>query len=616
MQSVFRILRSAKALWPLYVGVIVSALVITLLNLATPFIVREATDTIVAAVGGEQATGDARRTLIVLAGLLLATQLANTLLSNLGGYIGDVLAARLRQILSTRYFAQLLAMPQRYFDNQITGTIIARLDRSISTMTQALQSLSNNILPMLVTLGAVLGITSIYYWPLAVLLVLIIPIYMWLTARTSVRWQALEADKNAEVDQAGGRFAEVVGQVKVVKSFVTEVPELKTFGTHYEQTVQLTHKQSRFWHLMDVARGASMNLIFFAIYLILFLRTLDGHFSIGDFVLLIQLVNMARQPLMMMSWVVDTTQRAIAGSRDYFEVMEQELEPTANPQLVAATALDHLPALDTTPAEPLTARAGHPVISFQDVSFAYGSKEAPVLHDISFRAHPNEKIALVAPSGGGKSTIVNLLLGLYQPQSGTLEVLGHDIAQLSAERLRASVGVVFQEPALFSGTVAENIAYAHPDATRAEIEAVARRANAHDFIQEFPDGYDTLIGERGLRLSGGQKQRIAIARAMLKDAPILILDEATSALDAKAELAVQAGLEELMQGRTTIMIAHRLSTIADVDTIITLDKGTIDEIGTPQDLASSGGMYTQLLELTATANASAKERLKQFGFTA
>ena len=210
--------------------------------------------------------------------------------------------------------------------------------------------------------------------------------------------------------------------------------------------------------------------------------------------------------------------------------------------------------------------------------------------------------------------MVNLLLGLYQPTEGKLTVLGHDTAELTAERLRASVGVVFQESYLFSGTIKENIAYGKPGATVEEIVGVAKRANAHDFIEEFPDGYDTVIGERGLKLSGGQKQRVAVARAMLKDAPILVLDEATSALDTKAERAVQAGLDELMKDRTTLIIAHRLSTIADVDTIITLDRGRISEIGSPAELAQSGGIYAELLRLTQSASAADRQRLKKYGF--
>ena len=237
-----------------------------------------------------------------------------------------------------------------------------------------------------------------------------------------------------------------------------------------------------------------------------------------------------------------------------------------------------------------------------------------MLHDVSFTASEGQKIALVGESGGGKSTIVNLLLGLYPINRGTLSVCGRDSAELSVEELRATTGVVFQEPALFSGSVFENIAYGKRDATLDEVIDVAKRANAHGFISAFPDGYDTVIGERGLRLSGGQRQRVAVARAMLKDAPVLILDEATSALDTKAERAVQAGLDELMRNRTTIMIAHRLSTIADVDTIITLRDGRVDEIGSPAELATSGGIYSELLRLTASSSAADRERLKAFGF--
>ena len=363
---------------------------------------------------------------------------------------------------------------------------------------------------------------------------------------------------------------------------------------------------------MDTARGAAMAFIFLGIYGLIFWRTLEGHFSIGDMVMLLQLVNMAKQPVFMMSWIVDVSQRAIAGSKDYFKVMEEIPEPTVNPQLVAAAKASDVPELDLTPAEPLRPTEG-PVFAFEDVSFSYES-DKPVVADITFAAQEGHKVALVGESGGGKSTLVNLLLGLYQPTEGKLTVLGHDAAELTAERLRASVGVVFQESYLFSGTIKENIAYGKPGATMEEIVGVAKRANAHDFIEEFPDGYDTVIGERGLKLSGGQKQRVAVARAMLKDAPILVLDEATSALDTKAERAVQAGLDELMKDRTTLIIAHRLSTIADVDTIITLDRGRISEIGAPAELAQSDGIYAELLRLTQSASAADRQRLKKYGF--
>ncbi|UBI09779.1 ABC transporter ATP-binding protein/permease [Corynebacterium coyleae] len=612
MQSLMRVVRSASALWPFYIAVVVVSSIVAGLGLISPFLIREATDTIIAALGDEPVP-DATRTVVWLAIALFVAEASASMLHNVSGYLGDVMVARIRQILSTRYFAKLLALPQRYYDNQVTGTIIARLDRSIANVTQFIQSFTNNFLPMLLQVVAILGITAYYYWPLTVLLALLFPLYTWLTALTSKRWQVFEQEKNANIDEGNGRFAEVVGQVKVTKSYGAEVRELEKFGRHYTNTVDITRPQSRWWHSMDTARGVAMNLIFLGIYLILFTRTLDGHFTVGEMVMLIQMVTMARQPVTMMSWIVDSAQRAIAGSRDYFKVMDEPVEPTANRQLVAATEASGMPALDATQQTPLRVR--EPVVAFDNVTFEYMPGE-PVLHDVTFTAREGEKIALVGESGGGKSTIVNLLLGLYPITRGRLEVCGEEISHLDVEKLRATTGVVFQEAALFSGSVFENIAYGKPDATMEEVVAVAKRANAHDFIMKFTDGYDTIIGERGLRLSGGQRQRVAVARAMLKDAPLLILDEATSALDTKAERAVQAGLDELMRNRTTIMIAHRLSTIAGVDTIITLRDGRIDEIGSPADLAVSGGIYSELLRLTASSSAADRKRLKAFGFAA
>ena len=624
MQSLARILASTKVLWPFYVGIIVCSLGTAAAALVSPFLIRDATDAIVGAIGdgGDDVINRTVTTVLWLAIGLLIADLAQTIVHNIGGYLGDVMTARMREILSTRYFAKLLSLPQRYFDDQVTGTIIARLERSITNVTQFLQSFSNNFFPMLLTVFAVLGITGWHYWPLAVLLAAVFPTYMWLTTLTSKRWQKIEGKKNSEIDLAGGRFAEVVGQVKVVRSFTAEVREVDGFSRHYERTVGLTREQSSWWHRMDALRGGILNVIFFGIYLLLFLRTLRGDFSIGTMVMLIQLVNMARQPATMMSFLVDAAQRAVAGSRDYFDVMALQEEKSAPKALVRAAATDGRAAdasargegldPDYAPQRLTPPEDGSPVIDLDDVSFAY-EKGNPVLEGVTFNAGRGEKVALVGESGGGKSTLVNLILGFYQPTGGVLEVCGADVREVPMGNLRASVGVVFQDAALFSGTIRENIAYGRPDATDAEIIDAARRANADDFVRRFPKGYDTTIGERGLKLSGGQKQRIAIARAILKDAPVLLLDEATSALDTKAEREVQRGLEELMQGRTTIIIAHRLSTISNVDTIVTLDRGRVDEVGSPAELAVSGGIYAELLKLTASASAADRKRLKKYG---
>lgn len=593
MRSIVRILGAARELWPFYTGIVVASVAVAATSLATPFIIKAATDYVVAARQG-QAAGIA--TVIWLAAALLAADLANTLLTNIGGYLGDTMAARLRAALSGRYYAKLLSLPQRYFDGQLTGTVINRLSRSITETASFLNMFANSFFQMVLTVAAVLVITARYSWPMALLLGAIYPVFGWLTTKTSARWQLLEAEKNDAFDVAGGRFAEVIGQIRVVKSFVQERRELAVFNDHYQRTVRTTQQQSRYWHTMDTTRRAALNAVFFAVFAILFVQTLRGAFTIGVMVLLIQLVTMARQPVFSMSFLVDSSQRAVAGSRDYFTVMDELAEAETLPAPAART-----PAAGRGPTG----------IEFDAVSFGYPGGD-DVLRDVSFSIRAGEHVALVGESGGGKTTLVSLLLRLYAPSAGSIRVAGTDIAQLPLAELRADIGVVFQDPSLFSGTIRENIAYATPEASVGQVVTAATAANAHDFIARFTHGYEAQIGERGLKLSGGQKQRIAVARAILKNAPILVLDEATSSLDSKSERLVQEGLEHLMTGRTTVIIAHRLSTISAVDRIVTIKDGRVDEIGTPERLATTGGIYAELLALQASATKKDRKRLQLF----
>ncbi len=597
MRSIVRLLAVARELWPLYLGIVVSSVLVAVTGLATPFIIARVTDEVVAAAGGTRVDVMA---MVWLASALLATDVTNTLISNWGGYLGDTMAVRLRRILSTTYFAKLLRLPQGYFDRELTGTVISRLQRSITETTGFLNMFANNFFPMLITVGAVLVISATYSPWLTLLLIAIYPVFTWLTAITSKRWQQLEREKNVHFDIAGGRFAEVVGQIKVVKSFGQQPRELSHFAEQYDRSVQLTRVQSRWWHLMDVARRGALNLIFFAIYLIIFVQTVQGNFTVGQLVLLVQLVAMARQPVMGMSFLVDSLQKAITGSRDFFAVLAEPEEELSQARPGGGSIASMDPGSLASPA-----------IEFDRVGFGYAGGEA-VLTDVSFDILPGERIAFVGESGGGKTTLVSLLLGLYRPGSGDIRVGGRGIADLGLADLRAQVGVVFQEASLFSGTIAENIRYGRPEATLDEVVEAARRANAHDFITGFAKGYDAEIGERGLKLSGGQKQRIAVARAMLKDAPILVLDEATSSLDSKSERLVQQGLEHLMADRTTLIVAHRLSTISSVDRIVTLRDGRVDEIGSPAELARSGGIYAELLALQSSASKADRKRLQEF----
>nr|WP_210729561.1 ABC transporter ATP-binding protein [Rothia terrae] len=594
-------MRATHTLWPYYTGIIVCSILMSVTSLASPFIIKGATDAVVNSVNGTEQTP--MSVIVWFAVAYFAAQLFNTVITNVGGFLGDVMSQKMRTILSTRYFEKLLVLPQSYFDSELTGTIISRLNRSITEVTNFVKMFSNTFFTMIITTIAVIGISGWYYWPLALLLVIIFPTYLWLTSKTSEKWQVWEAEKNKNIDIASGRFNEVIGQVRVVKSFGQERRELGLFKKHFNKTIGLTQAQSSFWHRMDVARRGFLDLVFFGLYLMIFLRTLAGDFTIGDMVLLIQLMGMAVQPISSLSWVVDTAQRAIAGSKDYFEVMELAPDQRAL-ALVASTS-------GSQKSQPLKTLAGDDLIRFENVAFGYEG-EANVLNDINLSVKRGEKIAFVGESGGGKSTLMALLEGLYDPRDGKVVVDDDVIESADLEKLRSRIGMVFQDASLFSGTIAENIAYSRPEATREEIIRAAEKANAHAFIEKFADGYDSLIGERGLKLSGGQKQRIAVARAILKDAPILILDEATSALDTKAERAVQAGLDELMVGRTSLIIAHRLSTISAVDRIVTLKDGNIDEVGTPDELARSGGIYAELLSLQDSGKKADKKRLKNY----
>lgn len=586
---IIKTLKYAKNLWPYYVGVTISSILVALTGIAIPFVLAAATNLMVNVVTGGQADVSGA---LWLAVALFGFDIANTLIRNYGGYLGDVMSVKLKSQLSTRYYEHLLKLPQSYYDGELTGTIINRLNRAINEVSNFLNMFANNFFQLLLTTVITVAIVWFYSWELAMLIIVIYPLFLWLTAMTSKKWQKLQTEKNLETDIASGRFAEVVTQIKVVKSYVQEKLEHRHFRKRFHRTLVLTREQSKYWHYMDVVRGAVLSVIFFLIFAFIFVQTVNRQFTIGEMVLLITLINALRLPLFSMSFIVDQFQRAITGSKDYVVAMELAPEIQDKPQAHNLDVVDGR-------------------VEYKDVHFAYNGSQ-PILKNISFAIEPGEKVALVGESGEGKTTLSNLLMRLYEPQSGSILIDGTDINDVTQKSLRAQIATVFQDPALFSGTIRENIAYAHPRATHDQIVKAAQAANAHSFIEKLEKGYDSEIGERGIKLSGGQKQRIAIARAILKDAPILILDEATSSLDSRAEHLVQEALDRLMKGRSTLIIAHRLSTIAHVDKIVTIKNGMINEIGSPSELAKTGGIYGQLLQLQLGTTEAAKKKLKTF----
>lgn len=589
MRGMFRIFKFTRELWPYYAAISAFTILLSVMTQLQPLFTKAAVDQITKIIGG----GHANVKLVALfAVLIFLTDVGQTLLSNIGGYIGDMMSARLQKVMSERYYEHILSLSQHYFDTELSGKIINRMNRGISQISTFMQMLSNNFLQFVFSTIFSLIIVAYYSWQVGVMLLLLYPVFIFLTTRTSGKWQKWQQEINTEQDVASGRFAEAVGQVRVVRSFLQEQRELSFWRRAYEKVVGITRPQSKYWHRQDVVRRLILNLIFLAVMVYIFVETARGAYTLGTMVLLIQYAALIRIPIFSISFLVDNTQRAVANTKDYFEVMDTRPEIADDPS-----------------AKQLKIVKGE--ISFDDVVFGY-DHDSTVLHGVSFKIAPDTKAALVGESGEGKTTLTNLLLRLYDVRSGQIVLDGQDVRHVSQASLRANIGVVFQDPALFSGTIRENISYANPKAGIEAVMAAAKAANAHEFIEKFEKGYDTEIGERGLKLSGGQKQRIAIARALLKDAPILILDEATSSLDSKSEHMVQEALERLMKGRTTLIIAHRLSTIQSVDQIITLRNGRVDETGTPHELARSGGIYAQLLKLQQGGTEASKKKLKEY----
>lgn len=588
MRHIFRILKSAHELWRYYLVIAFLTILLSLMSLSQPLLSGWAIDEI------GKGSNVRFAYLVMLAIFIFSLDLLATLVSNIGGYLGDQMSVKLNKILSSRYYQHVLELPQTYFDNQLSGKIINRLNRSIVQITNFMQMMSNNFLQFIFSTVFALVVVARYSWPVAIMLILLYPIYIWMTFRSSGKWLNYQAKKNLHTDIASGRFAEAISQIKVVKSFIQEKRELHWFNRQMQIVVNTNRPQSKFWHVRDIQRRLVLNIIFFGVYIYIFIAGANGSLTPGQVVALILYAMQIRIPIFTISFLVENNQKAIADSRDYFEIMNIEPE-----ELVLANR------------QKLKINRGE--IIFQDVKFGYDN-HSPVLNNINFKIKPDTKVAFVGESGEGKSTIVNLILGLYQLQSGQIIIDNQNISRINQASLRSQIGVVFQDPALFSGTIFENIAYANPRANSSQVIAAAKAANAHQFISKFAKNYQTQIGEHGLKLSGGQKQRIAIARALLKDAPILILDEATSSLDNRSELLVQQALERLMKGRTTLIIAHRLSTIEHVDTIVSLKQGRVSEMGSPRQLAKSGGIYANLLQIQKTAKPGSKQ-LKAFQIT-
>lgn len=589
MNNIWKIIKLSRPLHGIIIILGFLILLTSILQLGTPIVSKFIVDDIVARIQGEN--GSVQR-LIFLIILAFVINFLAVVVSSISNRLGDHFAGKLRKFLTDKFYEKVLTLPQSYFDSQVSGMIINQLNRGIFTIYQFLNQSSNLILPMLVQSLFTVIVLAYFSIPIALLTFILFPIYITLSYMSTKKWGKFEKEKNSIEDYTRGRMGEAINNIRLVKGFTNESLEFKTVSNNLTRINKIYAHQSNTYHKFDFARNASLVIVLFCINLFVFYNAFIGAITIGEMVMILQLFNQARTPLFAMSFFLTQVQQAEVGSKEYLEII-------------------NLPSVEEFDENSVEEKAVKPTIEFRNVSFKYESSER-VLENINFKISHNEKIALVGHSGAGKSTIVNLILQLYTPTSGEIFLKDIPYKELSHKFIRENIALVFQENELFSSTVKENVLYGKLNATNKEVERALKLANAYDFVMKLPKGINSEIGERGIRLSGGQKQRIQIARAILKDAPILILDEATSSLDAKSEKEVQEALENLMKDKLVIIIAHRFSTIQNVNKIIVIDEGKIANYGTPQELAKIKGIYSELLHYQIEGNQKLLEKFELY----
>jgi ABC-type multidrug transport system fused ATPase/permease subunit len=471
--------------------------------------------------------------------------------------------------------AHVMRLPVSYFDSTKSGILISRIMTDAEGIRNLVGTGLVQLLGGLVTAAIALGVLFYLNWRLTTATIVILAVFGGLMATAFTRLRPIFRDRGKINAEVTGRLGESLGGVRVVKAYVAERGEQLVFAKGVHRLFRNVAKT-----VTGVsALGAATTVITGGIGVLMILvggrAILDGRMTLGDFVMYVFFVGLVAAPLVQIASIGTQISEAFAG-------------------------LDRIRELRRLATEDADDGAKHALgdtlrgaIAFEGVRFAY-TPGVDVLNGVSFEAPAGSTTALVGSSGSGKSTLISLVMAFNRPRAGRIRVDGHDLASVRLHDYRANLGVVLQDNFLFDGTIAENIGFSRPHATREEILRVARIAHCDEFVGQLPQGYDTVVGERGVKLSGGQRQRVAIARAILADPRILILDEATSSLDSESEALIQDGLRNLRRGRTTFVIAHRLSTIRSADQILVLEQGAIVERGTHAELLALGGRYRQL----------------------
>lgn len=543
-----------------------SAVIVAILELAYPIAVQWFIDRLIPSGNWSM--------IVTVSVLLLLVYILSTFLQYVVGYLGHKLGINIETDMRQELFYHVQKQSFRFFDNTKTGNIMSRITNDLFEIGELAHHGPEDFFIAIMTFLGAFGVMLTINVQLAIVTILVVPFLVWVITFCNVRmnraWKAMFtkiADINARVEDS-------VAGARVVQSFTNEHFERRRFD---EDNVKFRHAKLTAYKVMAFTTSSIYMMTRFVTLVVLVFGawlSFRNQLSYGELVSFVLYVNVLLKPIDKISALMELYPRGMAGFRRFLDMINQEPD---------VQDLDH--AVDAP------ALSGN--IRFDHVYFQY-DEDQPVLQDINLSINAGETVAFVGPSGAGKTTICSLIPRFYDVNQGKITIDGFDIRDVTKRSLRSQIGIVQQDVFLFTGTIRENIAYGNLSATDAEIREAARRAHLDSFIHSLPDGYETQVGERGLKLSGGQKQRIAIARTFLKNPPILILDEATSALDTESEKMIQTALNELAENRTTLVIAHRLATIRNADRIIVVTEDGITEQGSYEELLAKNGIFARL----------------------